>query len=538
MKCTKRAVADIIKSRAANKFVCPSERRKESRRPEKSFFAAFRLTFLKFRLANLFALVLVSFSFTLILLALVQYLRTRSRAALIWIGAGVIFLFVFLLLASRFAVQIFGTLPLALELNQFAAEKILPLFAGIVGGAAAFGILVLARKHLEFALGAAGVGALILFVIVAYTSQPPPPLPEHPGIEQITLPEKFRVQAFASDVHDPSALAFDDAGNLYYSELVDGNIVRLRDADGDGVADEKKIFASGFNNPRGLAWHDGALYVSNRGPIDVPIDPNNVFIGQINTLRDTTGDGVADENKIILDNLFSLDIQHSNNGIAFGPDGKLYIAIGGPRVGQLELKDQTYWYEGQARDDWQFGGVLQANADGKNVKLFARGLRNPYAVTFDAKGNLFATDNGDETIPVPDGDELNLIEQGADYGYPYFFGIPPAWSNTRVPLFVFTPHTAPTDLISYDAKGFPPKFRGNLFVALYWHGLEGSQYRQVVRMSSDENGWTAHDFIQGLDRPVALALGPDGALYVADMRGGKADPEFPGAIYRVSYQGK
>lgn len=475
-------------------------------------------------MANLFALVLVSFLITLILLSFVQYLRTRSRAALIWIGAGVIFLFVFLLLASRFAVQIFGTLPLALELNQFASEQVLPFLAGAVGGVAAFGILVLARKRPEFALGAAGIGVLILFGIVAYTSQPPPPLPEHPGIEQITLPENFRVQAFASDVHDPSALAFDDAGNLYYSELVDGNIVRLRDTNGDGVADEKKIFASGFNNPRGLAWHDGKLYVSSRG--------------QINTLQDTNDDGVADENKIILDNLFSLDIQHSNNGIAFGPDGKLYVAIGGPRVGQLELKDETYWYKGEPRDDWQFGGVLQADADGKNMKLFARGLRNPYAVTFDAKGNMFATDNGDETIPVPDGDELNLIEPGADYGYPYFFGIPPAWSNTRVPLFVFTPHTAPTDLISYDAKVFPRKFRGDLFVALYWHGLEGSQYRQVVRMTSDENGWTAHDFVQGLDRPVALALGPDGAMYIADMRGGKADPEFPGAIYRVSYQGK
>src|SRR5204862_132155 len=129
--------------------------------------------------------------------------------------------------------------------------------------------------------------------------------------------------------------------------------------------------------------------------------------------------------------------QHSNNGITFGPDGKLYIAIGGPRVGQLDLKDKTYYYEGQPRDDWMFGGILQADPDGRNVKLYARGLRNPYSLAFGADGKLFATDNGDETIPVPDGDELNLIQPGEDYGYPYYFGIPPPWTGTRTPIIPF-----------------------------------------------------------------------------------------------------
>lgn len=145
---------------------------------------------------------------------------------------------------------------------------------------------------------------------------------------------KIPCPAFASDVHDPSALAFDDAGNLYYSELVDGSIVRLRDADGDGVADEKKIFASGFNNPRGLAWHDGKLYVSSRG--------------QINTLRDTTGDGVADENEIILDNLFHSIFNIPTTGLRSDRMGNCILRLA-DRVGQLELKDQTYWHEGQAR---------------------------------------------------------------------------------------------------------------------------------------------------------------------------------------------
>lgn len=482
---------------------------------------------------NLFALALFAFALTLVVLGAFQFYRTRKRAALIWLVVGGIALGALFFLASRFAVQLFGALPLALDLQEFARNDLVPFFIGLGAvGIATLGVWF-AQKRLQLAVGLVVVATITLLITLRVLSQNQPIANAHPTLQDIRVPENFRVQEFARDVQEPSALAFDDAGNLYYTELVDGNVVRLRDTNGDGAADEKKNFASGFANPRGLAWRDGMLYVSSRG--------------QINTLRDTNGDGVADENKIILDNLFSLDVQHSNNGIAFGPDGKLYIAIGGPRVGQLELKDKTYWYEGQPRDAWQFAGVLQVDADGKNPKLFARGLRNPYAIAFDANGNLYATDNGDETIPVPDGDELNVVEQGADYGYPYFFGVPPAWSETRAPLVSFIPHTAPTGITVYNVgaattNAFPPRFRGDIFVALYWHARPNSRYREVVRVVRQEQdgkiNWSVRDFADGLDRPVALAIGPDGALYIADLRGGKADPEAPGAIYRISYNGQ
>lgn len=490
-------------------------------------------------LVQLLALALVAFSLALVVLGAVQFLRTRRRSVLLPAAVGAVTLFLLLFSASSFALRLFGTLPIALDLRDLAFSGLLPFAVGVVAVAGAAGMFWLARRRLLLALGLGIAGALVLLLalrVVTTTAQTQSESAEnaHPSLQDIGAPDGFRVQEFARDVQEPNALAFDDAGNLYYTELVDGNIVRLRDTNGDGAADEKKIFASDFKNPRGLAWHDGMLYVSSRG--------------QINTLRDTNGDGTADENKVILDQLFSLDIQHSNNGIAFGPDGKLYIAIGGPRVGQLELKGKKYSYQGQGRDEWQFAGVLQADPDGKNLKLFARGLRNPYAIAFDAQGRLFATDNGDETIPVPDGDELNLIEAGEDYGYPYFFGIPPAWSDTHPPIIAFIPHTAPTGLTVYNVPiptvttAFPKNYDGNLFTALYWHARPGSRYREVVRIvPEDQDGstvWNMRDFIDGLDRPVALVVGPDGALYIGDMRGGKADPEAPGVIYRVAYQGQ
>ncbi len=479
------------------------------------------------------ALALVSFALTTFALGLVQYVRTRQRAALVFAALGLVLLLLLVFFASRLALLLFGVLPFALDLPQFVLNDLLPLAVAILTGGAAVAIVFLAPRRLALALALLVVGGVGLLGAMLWTSQgkaSPANSPDepHPTLADIQVPDGFRVQTFAADLQEPNALAFDDAGNLYYTELVDGNIMRLRDSNGDGAADEKKVFASGFKNPRGLAWHNGILYVASRG--------------QINTLRDTNGDDVADENQVILDRLFSLDIQHSNNGIAFGPDGKLYIAIGGPRVGQLELKDHTYWYQGQPRNAWQFGGILVADADGKNSKMFARGLRNPYSLAFGADGKLFATDNGDETIPVPDGDELNWIEAGADYGYPYFFGLPPPWSDTRPPLVRFAPHSAPTGVLVYNADKFPNGWRGDAFVALYWHGLPNSHYRQVVRISiGDQDGKMVgrlREFISGVDRPTALSVGPDGALYIADMRGGKADPAAPGAIYRVTYKGK
>ena len=496
---------------------------------------------------NLAAVALVAFALGLMAFGIYEYARTRKPRALIPAGIATALLAAFFLLASRFAVQLFGAPLLAIDLRQFASSSLVVLGIGIVAGLFAFAFAYFAQRYGWLGWGLAAVLGVVtlggLFALTQWNAQPAvakPGGPEHPTLADIKLPKGFRAQTFVENLQEPGAMTFDDVGNLYYAEMVDGRIVRLRDTNGDGAADEQKIFASGFKNPRGLAWHDGKLYVSNRGPLEAPIDPKNVFIGQINTLRDTNGDGVADENKIILDKLFSLDIQHSNNGIRFGPDGKLYIAIGGPRVGQLELQGETYSYQGLPREHWQYAGVLQVDADGKNPKLWARGLRNPYDLAFGADGRLYASDNGDESIPVPDGDELNLIKEDADYGYPYFFGEPPPWSATRAPIMHFVTHAAPTGVAVYAAEQFPKAYRGSVLTALYAHGQPGSGYRQITRtFEAEQEGkriWKTRTFVEGLDHPTALAIGPDGALYIADMRGGKADADFPGAIYRVTYQ--
>lgn len=484
-------------------------------------------------LLNLAALALVAFLLVLAVSALSAFFRTRRRESLIPFGAALVLLAAFLFLGSRFAVLVFGRPGLALTLETLATTLVLPLVVGVVAGALAWRLFAWVPRRRGPAFGLLLLIPLVLWALVVLASQQELNATlraqaaveaNHPYLEDAYAIPGFRLQVFAANVQDPAALAFDDAGNLYYAELIDGNIVRLRDTNGDGVADESLVFASGFSNPRGLAWHDGALYVSQRG--------------QVVAVRDTNGDGTADDKQTILDNLFSLDIQHSNNGLTFGADGRLYLAIGGPRVKQLELHDKTYTYQGQPRDQWLFGGIIVANANGKNPRLYARGMRNPYALSFSADGKLYATDNGDDTIPVPDGDELNLVERDGDYGYPYFFGLPPAWSGTQPPVIAFQPHTAPTGVVVYDGAQALPAFKGNILVALYWLARPGVTWREVVRVvpgaQEGKPTWHVADFVHGVDRPTALAVGPDGAVYIADLRGGKADPQYPGVIFRVS----
>jgi putative membrane-bound dehydrogenase-like protein len=327
----------------------------------------------------------------------------------------------------------------------------------------------------------------------------------------ITLPSTVSIALFAEGLNYPTALAFDEDGNLYvginngiYPYQAVGEIYRLRDTDNDGLADESIRFASEIDRPVGLLFHEGELYLSQRGSLQA--------------LADSDGDGVSDQVRTLVSDLPAYGLHH-NNSVILGPDGFLYFTLGsttnnGPEPDPLN------------------GTVLRVLPSGGPVEIFASGFRNPFDLAFDKDGNLFATDNGcDPPVCVDAPEELNYIIKGGDYGFPEYAGTPPDGSGTVAPIATFAPHTSANGMIIYQGEMFP-EWQGQAFVALFGSYLEG--FRDVghrvlrVELTADGDGFvgTVHPFADGFARPLDIAVAPDGAIFIADFEGG--------TIYRLS----
>lgn len=335
------------------------------------------------------------------------------------------------------------------------------------------------------------------------------------------VPAGYYLRTFAT-VSLPTALAPAPDGWIYCTTL-SGRVYTFRDLNGDGVADTTALFASGLVRPLGLAPHDGALYVS--------------ALGRIVRYRDLNGDHVADTADTLITGLPYG--QHQNSGIAFGPDGDLYVTVG------------TLTSTGIQSNPWS-GTILRFTPDGVFIDIFAGGFRNPYDLAFNREGELFSCDNspsGDSTWTCYEApDELNWIQSGNNYGFPYCFGTgdcvdlghlcssPPCGSGDcewgqgcknwmTSPLWLLDPHSSSDGLCFGDGfAGFGPT---DLFVAQYGQaepvaGCQTDFGHRVVRLTVRRRGqkWIAENeenFVTGLISPLAVRVGADSALYIADI---------------------
>jgi glucose/arabinose dehydrogenase len=176
-------------------------------------------------------------------------------------------------------------------------------------------------------------------------------------------------------------------------------------------------------------------------------------------------------------------------------------------------------------------------------------LRNANGFDWDpATGRLWAGDNGQDGLgPDDPPDEINLIEDGKHYGFPFFIGSnrpnptpvtekAPASLSAVAPALELPAHVAATDLRFYTGAQFPAAYRNAMFLAM--HGsttIPAKVGYKVVRVRMKDGrpegiedfvtGWLKSDAVSG--RPAGLATGADGALYVSD--------DNKGFIYRISY---
>ena len=177
-------------------------------------------------------------------------------------------------------------------------------------------------------------------------------------------------------------------------------VVRVRDTDGDGVADDSNVFADGFNDPldgiaAGALWVGDTLLLTN--------------IPNLWALRDADGDGTVDERESLA---YGFGVRwcfygHDLHGLVQGPDGRVYFSMG-DRGFNVTTK------EGNQIVNPQTGGVFRCWPDGSELELFAQGLRNPQELAFDEFGNLFTGDNNCDS-----GDKARVVHvvEGGDCGW-------------------------------------------------------------------------------------------------------------------------
>jgi glucose/arabinose dehydrogenase len=385
----------------------------------------------------------------------------------------------------------------------------------------------------SFRLPAAATGLSLCFIVcligfnltLGQTPASPAQAPAPAAPADLKAPDGFKVSVFASDVTNARLMAVSPDGVLYVARQSKGDVVALPDRDKNGKADKLEIVASGLTRPHSLAFHKGYLYIAT--------NPSVVRVKYANGKVEGTPEKVVD--------LPVSTTPHWTRTIGFGRDGKLYVAIGSScNVCEDEDARRTT--------------IMVYNAAGTGGRPYAKGLRNAIGFDWDANGVLWADDMGQDRLgEEKPADEINRIEDGKHYGWPYFIennapnpdlkdpkgSLKP--EQATPPALALQPHASPIDLRFYKGNRFPAAYRNAMFVAL--HGSsptarkEKVGYKVVRVVFKDGKPAGVEDFVTGwlkdgqvMGRPAGIITGADGALYISD--------DNKGFIYRVSYDKK
>ena len=342
-------------------------------------------------------------------------------------------------------------------------------------------------------------------------------------LNELTLPPGFRIAVYAGDVPNARQMALGPPGVVFVGSRSEGKVYAVVDRDGDSRADQVHVIARGLDQPSGVAYRDGALYVA--------------AVSRVLRFRDVAKDLTHPPKPEVVSDAYPTDAHHGWKFIAFGPDGKLYVPVGAPcnvcaPPGPLHAT------------------ITRLELTGGRPEVLARGVRNSVGFDFDpATGDLWFTDNGrdwlgDEQPP----DELNhLTKVGEHFGFPFCHGngIRDPEHNGGRSCAEFTPpardlgpHVAAIGMRFYTGRMFPEKYRGGVFIAEHgsWNRSAPIGYRVTfVKIENGRatlyepfaSGWLKGSTASG--RPADVLVMPDGALLVSDDKAGR--------IYRISYAG-
>jgi quinoprotein glucose dehydrogenase len=292
-------------------------------------------------------------------------------------------------------------------------------------------------------------------------------------------------------------------------------ITCVLDTDGDGVADQAKIFADGFRDPLDGT---GAGLIARGGEVWWTCIPN------LWRFTDADGDGRADKQEKLLTG-FGVKFAfrgHDMHGLRFGPDGKLYFTIGDRALNVTTPS-------GRKVEETETGAVLRCNPDGSGFELFATGVRNPQELAFNEVGDLFTGDNNSDG-----GDRARFVQvlEGGDSGwrmaYQYLNDRGPwnrekLWDEKEAPnaRYLVPPIAnlgdGPSGLTYNPGHGLSAKYRGHFFLSDFRGGASASVVHDIV-LEPKGAGYRVKErdnFVRGI-LTTDVEFGPDGALYVLD----------------------
>lgn len=299
---------------------------------------------------------------------------------------------------------------------------------------------------------------------------------------QVRVPSGFAVDVFARGLERPTALAFGPRGVLYVTQE-GGEVVTVR------RSERPRVVLRGFRTPLGLTWFRGALFVSAQG-----------------TLWRVAGG----ERRALVENL-PFGRHQQDNVLVRG--GRLYFGSGSTCDVCRERSRLS-------------AAVLSVRPDGRDLRVEARGLRNPYGLAVDPRtGRLYASVNErDELGDDEPAETVVEIRRGRDFGWPR------CWPSNRrkrlvgscrgvtTPVAYLEPHSAPGGMAFWN---------GALYVAEWGEYLKRDHGRKVTRVVlRPGRGATVSTFATGFAHPLAAIVDRGGGLLVADH--GR------GVIYRIT----
>jgi glucose/arabinose dehydrogenase len=372
-----------------------------------------------------------------------------------------------------------------------------------------------------------------------------------PNGASLQVPPGFKIERFAEGLSDPRVLKVAPNGDIFVAETGSGQIRLLRAADGASSPSVNDIFASGLNEPFGIAFFPSGdspqwIYVANTDSVvRFPYRTGDLKAsGPSETVVPSLPAGGHSTRNIVFtrdDRKMLVSVGSGSNvaeGIGAPPGGIASFSASHP------LGAAWGYEEGRA-------AVLSFDPDGTNQAIYATGIRNCVGLAINpADGLPWCSTNerdglGDDLVT----DYVTSVREGAFYGWPWFYiganedprlrgARPDLKDKVTLPDVLLQAHSASLGLTFYEGTNFPADYRGDAFAAEHgsWNRSQRTGYKVIrIRLKNGVPTGEYEDFVTGFvvnerdvwGRPVGVAVAHDGALLFSE--------DGNGTIWRVSH---